>query len=165
MKLWISDAGEGRTRQAFERSLQRLQLDCLDLYLIHQPFGDVYGAWRDMEALYREGRPPVHVKGRTVILIDDGLATGSTMKAASRALRPSAKRVFVAVPVAAASTCEELRREVDALVCLETPDHFHAVGEFYRNFNQTSDEEVRALLTAAHHEAKARDKSSSAPPR
>ena len=55
-KLWIQDAGEGRTRRAFERSLERLQLEYLDLYLIHQPFGDVYGAWRDMEALYREGR-------------------------------------------------------------------------------------------------------------
>lgn len=55
-KLWIQDAGEGRTRAAFERSLERLGLDYLDLYLIHQPFGDVYGAWRDMEALYREGR-------------------------------------------------------------------------------------------------------------
>jgi 2,5-diketo-D-gluconate reductase A len=55
-KLWIQDAGEGRTRRAFERSLQRLQLDSLDLYLIHQPFGDVYGAWRDMETLYRDGR-------------------------------------------------------------------------------------------------------------
>src|SRR4051812_45075215 len=55
-KLWIQDAGEGPTRRAFERSLQRLQLEYLDLYLIHQPFGDVYGAWRDMEAFYREGR-------------------------------------------------------------------------------------------------------------
>jgi 2,5-diketo-D-gluconate reductase A len=55
-KLWLEDAGEGRTRKAFERSLQRLQLEYLDLYLIHQPYGDVYGAWRDMEALYREGR-------------------------------------------------------------------------------------------------------------
>jgi 2,5-diketo-D-gluconate reductase A len=55
-KLWVQDAGEGRTRKAFERSLQRLQLEYLDLYLIHQPYGDVYGAWRDMEALYREGR-------------------------------------------------------------------------------------------------------------
>ena len=55
-KLWLSDAGEGRTRQAFARSLERLGLDYLDLYLIHQPFGDVYGAWRDMQALYREGR-------------------------------------------------------------------------------------------------------------
>lgn len=55
-KLWIQDAGEGRTKRAFERSLERLQLDCLDLYLIHQPFGDVYGAWRDMQQLYRDGR-------------------------------------------------------------------------------------------------------------
>lgn len=111
------------------------------------------------EALYREERPPVVVQGRTVILIDDGLATGSTMKAAARALRPVAQRVVVAVPVAAATPCEELRREVDALVCLETPDHFHAVGEFYGNFDQTSDEEVRALLRAAWPDAKTRDRS------
>ncbi|MGA7523759.1 MAG: phosphoribosyltransferase [Acidobacteriaceae bacterium] len=104
------------------------------------------------EALYRGDRPPMRVEGRTVILIDDGLATGSTMRAAARALRPLAQRVFVAVPVAAGATCDELRREVDALVCLETPDPFHAVGEFYRNFDQTSDEEVRALLAAAYHE-------------
>ncbi len=86
------------------------------------------------EALYREGRPPVRVEGRTVILIDDGLATGSTMRAAVRALRPVARRVFVAVPVAAAATCDELRREVDALVCLETPDPFHAVGAVLPEF-------------------------------
>ncbi len=107
------------------------------------------------EALYRDGRPPVQVEGRTVILVDDGLATGSTMRAAARALRPVAQRVFVAVPVAARVTCDELRREVDALVCLETPDPFHAVGEFYRNFDQTSDEEVRGLLAVAYHETAA----------
>jgi len=104
------------------------------------------------EALYRNGRPPVRVDGQTVILIDDGLATGSTMRAAARAVRPVAQRVFAAVPVAAPVTCEELRREVDALVCLEAPENFHAVGEFYRNFEQTSDDEVRALLEAAYHE-------------
>ncbi len=102
------------------------------------------------ESLYREGRSPVRVEGRTVILIDDGLATGSTMRAAARALRPVVERLFVAVPVAASATCEELRREVDALVCLETPDPFHAVGEFYQNFDQTSDDEVRALLAASY---------------
>jgi len=104
------------------------------------------------EALYRDGRPPLQVEGRTLILIDDGLATGSTMRAAARALRPMAGRVCVAVPVAARATCEELSREVDQLVCLETPEPFHAVGEFYREFDQTSDEEVRRLLAAAYHE-------------
>lgn len=108
------------------------------------------------EVLYREGRPPIRVDGRTVILIDDGLATGSTMRAAALALRPAAERVFVAVPVAAPATCEELRREVDALVCLEMPENFRAVGAFYRDFDQTSDDEVRSLLAAAYHEAVAR---------
>ncbi|HEX3985626.1 MAG TPA: phosphoribosyltransferase family protein [Acidobacteriaceae bacterium] len=108
------------------------------------------------EALYREQRPPVQVQGRTVILIDDGMATGSTMRAAARSLRPGVQRVFVAVPVAAAPTCAELRREVDALVCLETPEPFHAVGEFYRDFDQTGEDEVRALLAAAYHETAAR---------
>jgi predicted phosphoribosyltransferase len=102
------------------------------------------------EALYRDGRPPVRVSGQTVILIDDGLATGSTMRAAVRALRVAAQQVSVAVPVAARPACDELRREVDGLVCLETPEPFHAVGEFYRNFDQTSDDEVRALLAAYH---------------
>ncbi|HZZ38720.1 MAG TPA: phosphoribosyltransferase family protein [Acidobacteriaceae bacterium] len=113
------------------------------------------------EALYREGRQQARVEGRSVILIDDGLATGSTMRAAVRALRPVAGRVSVAVPVAAAASCDELRREVDALACLEMPDPFHAVGEFYRNFDQTPDEEVRALLAAAYHEAEMQDKSPS----
>lgn len=103
------------------------------------------------EAAYREGRPPAHLHGRSVILIDDGLATGATMKAAVRALRPVAQRLIVAVPVAAPSTCDDLRCEVDQLICLETPERFHAVGEFYRNFDQTTDDEVRAFL------AKARD--------
>lgn len=116
------------------------------------------------EALYRSGRPPLQVEGRTVILMDDGLATGSTMKAAVRALRPVAQRVFVAVPVAAPATCEELSREVDALLCLETPDPFHAVGEFYCNFDQISDEEVQTLLAAAYHEPGPPEKKLPLPP-
>lgn len=98
------------------------------------------------EAAYRESRPPARLAGRVVLLVDDGLATGSSMKAATRALRPIARLIVVAVPVAAASTCEELRHEADQVVCVETPEPFHAVGEFYRNFDQTSDAEVRALL-------------------
>ncbi|HEY1810637.1 MAG TPA: phosphoribosyltransferase [Acidobacteriaceae bacterium] len=115
------------------------------------------------EKLYREGLMPVGVEGRTVILIDDGLATGSTMKAAARALGPVAQRVLVAVPVAAEATCEELRREVDALVCLETPHPFHAVGQFYGDFDQTTDEEVRGLLAEAYQKREAPGRGSSMP--
>jgi predicted phosphoribosyltransferase len=101
------------------------------------------------EIAYRNDRPRAPLAGRTAILVDDGLATGSSMKAAARALRPIARRVVVAVPVAAAGTCEELRGEVDQVICVETPEPFHSVGEFYRNFDQTSDAEVCALLVQA----------------
>jgi len=100
-------------------------------------------------AIYRGRHPPIPLKGRAVILVDDGLATGSTMRAAIRALRPIVRRIVVAVPVGAAVTCSDLRSEVDSLICLETPAHFQAVGEFYRSFDPTSDDEVRALLEAA----------------
>jgi putative phosphoribosyl transferase len=98
------------------------------------------------EALWREGRAPLALQERTAILVDDGLATGATMKAAARALRPLAARVVAAVPVAAAAAWDEMSREVDWLACLERPLRFAAVGEYYREFDPTSDEEVRALL-------------------
>ena len=105
---------------------------------------------------YRDGRPEPVVAGRTVILVDDGLATGSTMRAAVAALRQLAPaRVVVAVPVAARSTCDELRGEVDDVVCLATPEPFMAVGRFYDDFSQTTDEEVRELLAARAREAPA----------
>ena len=85
--------------------------------------------------------------GRAVILIDDGLATGSTMRAAVAALRQEAPaRIAVAVPVASPETCDGLRSEVDEVVCAVTPEPFYAVGLWYRDFSQTTDEEVRALL-------------------
>ncbi|HKR28324.1 MAG TPA: phosphoribosyltransferase [Acidobacteriaceae bacterium] len=102
------------------------------------------------EVVYRGGRPPAPLQGRTVIVIDDGLATGATMRAAIRALRPVAGWMIVAVPVAAAGTCEQIRQEVDQLISLECPESFSAVGEFYREFEPTTDDEVRALLSAAH---------------
>jgi predicted phosphoribosyltransferase len=105
------------------------------------------------EKAYRGDRPPLDVAGRTVILLDDGLATGSTMRAAVaglKQLRP--KQIVVAVPIAAPSTCELLAREVDDIVCGATPEPFRAVGLWYQNFSQTTDEEVRALLEAASRE-------------
>ena len=99
---------------------------------------------------YRGDRPRLDVRGRTVILVDDGLATGSTMRAAVAALRkmhPS--RIVVAVPVAAAETCAEMRADVDDIVCARTPEPFRAVGLWYQDFSQTTDEEVRDLLRRA----------------
>jgi predicted phosphoribosyltransferase len=98
---------------------------------------------------YRDGHPPMRVEDRTAILVDDGLATGASMLAAARALRPRAERVIVAVPVAAENTCNELRSEVDDVICANTPEHFFAVGAFYRDFSQTTDQEVRSLLLQA----------------
>jgi putative phosphoribosyl transferase len=99
------------------------------------------------EALYRGDRPPPKVEGRTVILVDDGLATGSTMRAAAAAVsRQNPAEVVVAVPVAARQTCDELAREVDSVVCALTPDPFYAVGLWYQDFSPTTDEEVRLLL-------------------
>jgi putative phosphoribosyl transferase len=99
------------------------------------------------ERLYRGNRPTPDVRGKTVILVDDGLATGSTMLAAVRALRQQRPgRIVVAAPVAASDTCELLKEEVDEVVCAVTPEPFYAVGLWYRDFSQTSDEEVRELL-------------------
>lgn len=99
------------------------------------------------ERLYRGERPPPDVRGRTVVLVDDGLATGATMRAAVEALRRLAPaRIVVAVPTGSADTCDDLRRSGDELVCLTTPDPFLAVGFWYDDFGQTSDDDVRALL-------------------
>jgi putative phosphoribosyl transferase len=99
------------------------------------------------EHVYRGDRPPPNVRGRTVILVDDGLATGGTMLAAVRALRQEQPaRIVVAVPIAARETCDLLRQEADEVVCAATPEPFHAVGVWYQDFTQTSDNEVRELL-------------------
>jgi predicted phosphoribosyltransferase len=102
------------------------------------------------EHLYREARPVPSLHARTVLLIDDGLATGSTMRAAIRACRQQQPRHLVAaIPVADADVCESLRNEADEVVCASTPEFFQAVGRWYDDFSQTSDDEVRALLAAA----------------
>ena len=102
------------------------------------------------EQLYRGDRPPLVLRGRTLIVVDDGLATGSTMRAAVQALRlEQPARIVVAVPTAAADTCERLRDEADEVVCASTPEPFRAVGLWYEDFTQTSDEQVHALLAQA----------------
>ena len=99
------------------------------------------------EAAYREGRPPVPVKGKVVILIDDGLATGSTMKAAVQAVKAlGPTRVVVAVPVGARDTCAEISSIASEVVCARMPEPFSAVGQWYLDFDQTTDEEVKDLL-------------------
>ena len=105
------------------------------------------------EHLYRDDRPPPDVNGCNVILVDDGLATGSTMRAAAEALRQQhPARLVVAVPVAAPSACEEFSTEVDEVVCAQTPEPFYGVGYWYEDFSQISDEEVRGLLSQAEQE-------------
>lgn len=102
------------------------------------------------ERAYRDGRAAPDLSGRTVLLVDDGLATGSTMKAAVRGVRQlGPAKVVVAVPVGAPETCRDLTSVADDVVCARTPDYFQAVGEWYRDFSQTTDEEVRDLLREA----------------
>jgi predicted phosphoribosyltransferase len=100
------------------------------------------------EAAYRGNRDPPDLTGKTVILVDDGLATGSTMRAAALAIRElNPARIVVAVPVAAEETCDAFRDVVDEIICGVTPKPFHAVGLWYDDFSQTSDDEVRDLLS------------------
>src|SRR3989440_1099494 len=99
------------------------------------------------ERAYRGDRPEPDARGKTIILVDDGLATGSTMRAAAAALRQqNPARIVVAVPVSAPQTCNEYRMGVDEIICARTPEPFMGVGQWYRDFSQTTDEEVRELL-------------------
>ena len=105
------------------------------------------------EQIYRQGRPPPELRGRIVILVDDGLATGATMRAAVKALRHGgAAKIVVAVPVGPPDTCREIEQQADETVCLSTPAFFQAVGQYYEDFSQTTDEDVRQLLARAAQE-------------
>jgi putative phosphoribosyl transferase len=104
------------------------------------------------EQLYRGARPALDVQDKTVIVIDDGLATGSTMRAAVEALREQCpRRIVVAVPLAAPAICDELSTQVDEVICAATPEPFYAVGMWYDDFSATSDDDVRELLARAGH--------------
>jgi putative phosphoribosyl transferase len=104
------------------------------------------------ERLYRDDRPLPDLKGKTIILVDDGLATGSTMRAAIEALKQEhPARIVVAAPVGAPQACEELSQQVDEVICAQTPEPFYGVGFWYEDFSQTSDQEVHDLLARAQH--------------
>jgi len=138
-------AGDG-TCVLDEELIHGLGIDAAALdAVIHREVGEL----RRRESAYRDARPDPELAGRLVILVDDGLATGATMRAAATAIR--ARRpgsIVVGVPVAAARTCAGLRSIVDRVVCLATPEPFHAVGLYYENFEQIGDDEVRRLVAA-----------------
>jgi predicted phosphoribosyltransferase len=118
---------------------------------------DAAAAARDeiarQETILRGDHPPAPIAGRVVILVDDGLATGSTMRAAVRAVRAKGPlETIVAVPLSPPDSCAELRREADAVVCLETPEPFSSVGQWYGDFTQVEDDEVRDYLERARRE-------------
>ena len=105
------------------------------------------------EHSYRDGRPAPELRGRVAILVDDGLATGATMRAAVKALRHrGAAKIVVAVPVGPPDTCREFEEEADETICASVPEFFQAVGQYYEDFSQTSDDEVRELLARAAQE-------------
>jgi putative phosphoribosyl transferase len=107
--------------------------------------------------LFRDNWPPIDTRGRTVILVDDGLATGSTMYAAVLALKQHhPAKLVVAVPIAAQTRCSAFEQYVDAVICPITPEPFHAVGAWYRDFAQTTDDEVRELLRRAMEKSQPR---------
>lgn len=106
------------------------------------------------ERVYRGSHPPAEIRGKTTILVDDGLATGASMRAAIAWLRTQrATRIVIAVPVAVQEVCDEFRNEVDEIVCADTPENFYAVGEAYERFPQITDAEVRSFLDRARAEA------------
>lgn len=119
--------------------------------VVNEIIAEEFNELERRERLYRGTRAPVDVKGRTVIVVDDGLATGSTMRAAVKALRKkNPKKIVVAVPVGAWETCDSFKGEVDTIaVCATTPEPFTAVGLWYRDFSQTTDAEVQQLLRRA----------------
>jgi putative phosphoribosyl transferase len=148
-ELAMGAIASGGTRVIDEGLVRRLELD---EETIARVAAEQQRQLEERERRYREGRAPPDVAGITVLLVDDGLATGSSMRAAIQALRAKdPASVIVAVPTAPRETCERLRKDADEMICLITPDLFFAVGTWYEHFDQTSDDEVIELLGHASH--------------
>jgi erythromycin esterase-like protein/predicted phosphoribosyltransferase len=157
-ELAMGAVATGGVRVLNDEIVERLRIP---EYVIHAVAAREEEELKRRGRLYRGGRPPPDVRGRTVILIDDGLATGATMHAAIRALRQQQPAgIVVAVPTASAETCEKLKAEVDDVICAITPEPFLAVGRWYEDFSQTADEEVRELLARAEFPAEKPETSS-----
>jgi putative phosphoribosyl transferase len=143
-ELAMGAIASGGSRVLNQMVIERLAVSPADVEAVAEAESEVLAR---REAAYRGDRPPVTVRGSTVIVVDDGLATGASMRAALRAVGsqdPAA--VIVGVPVGSPETCRALRAEADEVVCVRMPDRFLAVGQAYEDFSPTSDEEVRALL-------------------
>jgi putative phosphoribosyl transferase len=146
-ELAFGAIGSGGVRVLNPDVIEGLGLSQLDIELVTSAEKQEL---KRRERAYRGGRSPLDVRGLTVILVDDGIATGSSIRAAIRSLRQmNPARIVVATPVAPASTCNRLRLDVDELVSVETPERFWGVGQFYYDFSQVSDEEVNELLDRA----------------
>jgi putative phosphoribosyl transferase len=119
---------------------------------IHEEIDRQKQVLQERNRVYRQGLPVLALRDKTIILCDDGLATGATMRAAAAALRlQNPAQIIVAVPVAAADSCQQLSQEVDEVVCLQMPQDFHSVSEWYQNFAQVSEQEVVELLQQSKH--------------
>lgn len=145
-ELAMGAIASGGTRVLNESIVRRLQISSES---INSAIAREQAELERREKRYRDGRPPLDVKNRTVILVDDGLATGASMKSAVEALRKSdPARIIVAVPVGARETCEDLEKQAE-VVCVLIPEPFQSVGEWFLDFTQTTDEEVSELLSLA----------------
>jgi putative phosphoribosyl transferase len=168
-KLGVPDCDELAMGAIAAGGIRLINWDTVDALRVSQPELDAVirkeeRELRRRERLYRAKRPPLVVAKRVVVLIDDGLATGSTMRVAIAALRQQRpERVVVGVPIAAASTCQALSALADDLVCAVTPEPFHSVGTWYEDFSQTSDAEVRELLELAALERQKEQSAASMP--
>ena len=145
-ELAMGAIASGGTRVLNHTVIERLGVSSADVEAVARSEA---GVLAQRERAYRDDRPPITLRGATAIVVDDGLATGASMRAALRAVRaqgPAA--VVVGVPVGSPETCRALRAEADEIVCVRMPDRFLAVGQAYVDFSPTTDEEVRAVLDA-----------------